>query len=58
MRSVKLPAGWVEKAEVFELDARRHFEEGVYWLACFSTHQATEPIKQLVRTVEEVYYGR
>jgi len=47
LRSVKLPAGWVEKAEVFELDARRHFEEGVYWLACFSAHQAAEPIKQL-----------
>ena len=38
MKSVKLPVGWVEKAEVFELDAKRHLEEGVYWLECFSAH--------------------
>ena len=42
MKAIKLPFGWVEKAEVFELDAKKHFEEGVYWLACFSAHQAAE----------------
>jgi len=42
LKGVKLPAEWVEKAEVFLREARRHLAEGVYWLACFEAHQASE----------------
>jgi len=42
MKAVKLPREWVEKAEVFMLDARRHLEDGIYWLSCFNAHQSVE----------------
>ena len=37
-----LPREWVEKAEFFRREARRHLEEGVYWAACFEAQQAVE----------------
>jgi HEPN domain-containing protein len=42
MKGIKLSREWIEKAEVFLHDAQRHFNEGVYWLTCFSAHQAVE----------------
>jgi HEPN domain-containing protein len=42
MKAVKLPREWVEKAEVFMLDAKRHLEDGIYWLSCFNAHQSVE----------------
>jgi len=39
---VALPQEWVEKAEFFRREAKRHFEEGVYWAACFEAQQAAE----------------
>jgi hypothetical protein len=36
LKGVKLPVGWVEKAEVFLREARRHLGEGIYRLACLS----------------------
>ena len=37
-----LPKEWVEKAKVFLEDARRHLNEGHYWLSCFMAQQAAE----------------
>lgn len=37
-----LPKEWVEKAEVFIKEAERHFDLGIYWLACFEAQQAAE----------------
>jgi len=42
MPGLELPADWIEKAEVFLVNAERHLGEGVYWLACFEAHQASE----------------
>jgi HEPN domain-containing protein len=42
LRGVRLSVEWVEKAEVFLREARRHFGEGIYWLTCFEAHQASE----------------
>jgi HEPN domain-containing protein len=42
MKGIKLPIEWVEKAEVFLRNARRNYDEGVYWLTCFSAHQAVD----------------
>ncbi|MCC6055013.1 MAG: HEPN domain-containing protein [Thermosphaera sp.] len=42
MKGIKLPIEWVEKAEVFLRNARRNYDEGVYWLTCFSAHQGVE----------------
>jgi len=42
LKGVKLPVEWVEKAEVFLREARRHLGEGIHWLACFEAHQASE----------------
>ncbi|MEM1909221.1 MAG: HEPN domain-containing protein [Thermofilaceae archaeon] len=42
LRGVRLPAEWVEKAEVFLEDAERHLAEGHFWLTCFESHQAAE----------------
>ena len=38
----KLPEEWVDKAEFFRREAKRHVEEGVYWAACFEAQQAAE----------------
>lgn len=37
-----LPREWIEKADVFFNDARRHLDEGHYWLTCFMAQQAAE----------------
>lgn len=37
-----LPREWLEKAEFFRREAKRHLEEGVYWAACFEAQQAAE----------------
>jgi len=42
MPGLELPTDWIEKAEVFLVNAERHLGEGVYWLACFEAHQASE----------------
>jgi HEPN domain-containing protein len=42
MSGLEIPTDWVEKAEVFLVNAERHLGEGVYWLACFEAHQASE----------------
>ncbi|MCC6040870.1 MAG: HEPN domain-containing protein [Desulfurococcaceae archaeon] len=42
MKSIKLPAEWTERREVFLKSAIRNLEEGIYWLSCFSAHQAVE----------------
>lgn len=42
MVSVRLPNEWVEKADGFLGDARRHVEDGLYWLSCFEAQQAAE----------------
>ncbi len=42
MKSIKLPAEWTERREVFLKNAIRNLEEGIYWLSCFSAHQAVE----------------
>ncbi len=39
---VKLHEEWVEKAEVFLKEAERQLKEGIFWLSCFSSHQAAE----------------
>ncbi len=36
----KLPQAWVEKAEFFRREARRHAREGVYRAACSEAQQA------------------
>jgi len=40
--ALALPSEWVEKARVLFSDARRHLEEGHYWLTCFEAQQAAE----------------
>lgn len=42
MDKMKLPADWIEKADVFFNDAERHLSEGHYWLVCFESHQSAE----------------
>ncbi len=37
-----LPHEWVEKAEFFRREAKRHLREGVHWAACFEAQQAAE----------------
>ena len=37
-----LPKEWVEKAEFFRREAKRHLSEGVYWATCFEAQQAVE----------------
>ncbi len=37
-----MPREWVEKAEFFRREAKRHLSEGVYWAACFEAQQAVE----------------
>ncbi len=39
---MSLPNEWITKARVFLSDAKRHLEEGHYWLTCFEAQQATE----------------
>ena len=39
---MRLPKEWVGEAQTFLRDARRHLEEGNYWLTCFEAQQATE----------------
>ncbi len=39
---MELPREWVEKAEFFRREAKRHLREGVYWAACFEAQQAAE----------------
>ncbi|MEM0093427.1 MAG: HEPN domain-containing protein [Thermofilum sp.] len=39
---MELPSEWVEKADIFFREAKRHIEEGVYWLSCFEAQQAAE----------------
>ncbi|MEM4029621.1 MAG: HEPN domain-containing protein [Thermofilaceae archaeon] len=39
---MELPGEWVEKADVFLREAKRHIEEGIYWLSCFEAQQAAE----------------
>jgi HEPN domain-containing protein len=38
LRSVSISADWIEKADVFLKEAKRHLGEGVYWLSCFEAH--------------------
>ena len=40
--SMNLPSEWVEKAEFFRREAKRHLDEGVYWIVCFEAQQAVE----------------
>jgi HEPN domain-containing protein len=42
LRGVRLSVEWVEKAEVFLREARKHFGEGIHWLTYFEAHQASE----------------
>ncbi len=37
-----LPRAWLEKAEFFRREAKRHYAEGVYWATCFEAQQAAE----------------
>lgn len=37
-----LPKEWVERAEFFRKEARRHLGERVYWAVCFEAQQAAE----------------
>ncbi len=39
---IELSSEWIEKAEVFLREAKRHLSEGIYWLACFEAQQAVE----------------
>lgn len=39
---MNLPSEWIERAEVFLNDARKHLSEGNYWLTCFEAQQAVE----------------
>lgn len=39
---LRLPKEWVEKAEFLLSDAKRHLEDGVYWMVCFESQQAVE----------------
>ncbi|MEM1632388.1 MAG: HEPN domain-containing protein [Thermofilum sp.] len=39
---MELPSEWVEKADIFFREAKRHIGEGVYWLSCFEAQQAAE----------------
>lgn len=52
----KLPEAWVEKAEFFRREAKRHAEEGVYWASCFEAQQAAELyLKALQVTLTSVH---
>jgi HEPN domain-containing protein len=56
MKGAKLPREWIEKAEVFLRDAQRHFNEGVYWLTCFTAHQAIEfYLKSLIVALTSIH---
>ncbi|WP_460125020.1 HEPN domain-containing protein [Stetteria hydrogenophila] len=56
MRGIKLPGEWVDRARVFFEDAKRHLEEGHYWLACFESQQAAELyVKALLLALTGVY---
>ena len=37
-----LPREWVEKAEFFRREVKRHLGENVYWIVCFEAQQAVE----------------
>jgi len=58
---VKLPPEWVEKAEFFRREARRHLEEEVYWATCFEAlqvalmrvHEFTHDLSRLLSLLEE-----
>ena len=39
---MELPEEWLEKANFFLKEAKRHLEEGVYWIVCFESQQASE----------------
>jgi HEPN domain-containing protein len=52
MSGLELPADWVEKADVFLVNAERHLGEGVYWLALIvaltGSHPYTHDLTELV----------
>jgi len=39
---IELPGEWLEKARFFHEEAKRHYNEGVYWYTCYTAHQAVE----------------
>lgn len=39
---VVLPKEWVEKAELFRKESKRHLSERIYWITCFEAQQAVE----------------
>uniref|UniRef100_A0A7C5TGT3 HEPN domain-containing protein n=1 Tax=Ignisphaera aggregans TaxID=334771 RepID=A0A7C5TGT3_9CREN len=52
VKNIKLLSDWIEKADVFLVNAERHFSEGIYWLTCFEAHQASELyLKSLIITI-------
>lgn len=41
-KKTMLPKEWVERAEFFRREARRHLSERIYWAVCFEAQQAAE----------------